>query len=115
MHLMKEEEYMVNEKEVKVMLVSEGDNDYLNILLENKQSLKMNFSETDQKYLRNIYKEIISYMLENEQKIKFVLEVSDGYDNQLFKDVSKEFIDDLNEETEKVFQEMKVEFFDNKE
>lgn len=115
MHLMKEEEYMVNEKEVKVILVSEGDNDYLNILLEHKQHLKINFSETDQKYLRNIYKEVISYMLENEQKIKFALEVSDGYDNQLFKDVSKEFIDELNEEIEKVFQEMKVEFFDNKE
>lgn len=89
----------MSQKTIEVTLSVLGDVDVLlfGIESENKDCYPVNLnSPTSQNELKNIFSKLLPLLLTDDITLQFV--VAEGYKKGLYKDVCKEYIDDLNRE-----------------
>ena len=83
------------EKIIDVYLMCEENKDYL--VFDFEESLKVNFNEeSNQNELKEVFVRILSEMTRTSIKLVYVDKAE--YKNNLYKDVCKEYVKDLNRE-----------------
>lgn len=104
----------MSQEKVKVKLKEVDKTDYLVFDLDEEQypdGMKVNLnSSTSQADLKQVFAKLLELMIEG--PIKLELQISEGYSRGLYKDVCKEYIDDLNKEIEQVYNNLQDELSD---
>lgn len=91
------------ENKIKVYLVCEEEKDYL--VFDFEESLKVNFNEeSNQNELKEVFIRIFNEMTKSSIKLEYVDKPE--YKNNLYKDVCREYIKDLNREINIVAKSM---------
>lgn len=83
-----------------VELKKMGENNYLSFNIDGKQ-LNIDLNSDEQSNLRNLFYEIIKKLFT--EKVEFVLQVQEDYKENLYVDIAKDYIKKLNDEIEKVY------------
>ena len=91
-------------KEIPVILLEDGDKDYLRLYVDESNELDIDLNSHDQTYLREIYKKLI--LLSLNEKVILNLEYDKGYNKSLFKEIAFEFIKSLNHELERIHEDV---------
>ena len=91
---------------VRVVLLEDEGVDYLDFMIEgSSNSYKVNLnSEDSQKEVKRLFSELLRKLIETD--LELLLEVDDSYSKNLFKEISEEYIKDLNNEIKQVRQEI---------
>ena len=97
----------------KVKLFEEENNSYLEFNINNTCKMKINLNSDDQTDLRNLFYSIIEQA--TKEDFNFELEVLEGYNKTLYKEISEEYIRQLNQELLKIKQEMPKDLIENGE
>lgn len=100
---MKEE--IFTNQEIKVVLLEKENNDYLCFEFDDK-TCEVNLNDVHgQQELKNVFSELLKIIYYTDLVLN--LEIEDGYKRGLYKEVCKEYIDNLNNEIKEVREEMK--------
>lgn len=92
-------------QDLKVLLRKEEDRDILEFLISDDETVIINLnSEDSQAEFKSAFLIILKQLQFG--NIKFQLDVQDGYDNQLIKEVCEDYIIDLNNEIKEVYEDM---------
>lgn len=83
-----------------VELKKMGENNYLSFNIDGKQ-LNIDLNSDEQSNLRNLFYEIIKKLFT--EKVEFVLQVQEDYKENLYVDIAEDYIEKLNDEIEKVY------------
>lgn len=83
-----------------VELKKMGENNYLSFNIDGKQ-LNIYLNSDEQSNLRNLFYEIIKKLFT--EKVEFVLQVQEDYKENLYVDIAEDYIKKLNDEIEKVY------------
>lgn len=83
-----------------VELKKMGENNYLAFNIDGKQ-LNIDLNSDEQSNLRNLFYEIIKKLFT--EKVEFVLQVQEDYKENLYVDIAEDYIKKLNDEIEKVY------------
>lgn len=83
-----------------VELKKMGENNYLVFNIDGKQ-LNIDLNSDEQSNLRNLFYEIIKKLFT--EKVEFVLQVQEDYKENLYVDIAEDYIKKLNDEIEKVY------------
>lgn len=100
--LMKGEKYMEEYKEIEAYLCSKNNSESV-IELKFNPIIEINLSKNEQKGLKESFTMMIQKALEEKYILKFSKEES--FQNQSIIDVAKCYVDELNEELKKLYQE----------
>ena len=108
MHLMSEENYM--SKEINAEIIKENEKVYLSFNFDTP--IKIEFTSSDSEEIKNVFIEILNYILEEEDVIfKF-----DKKDEDLFNEIADKYISELNNELKTLKEKYyKNELFEKKE
>ena len=94
--------------EVKLTVLSDVDVLIFGIDEENPEAYVVDLnSDNSQNELKNIFSQLLKILLEEDVSLKYI--VVPGYHKVLYKDVCKEYIDDLNRELSQVKANMNKE------
>lgn len=83
-----------------VELKKMGEKNYLAFNIDGKQ-LNIDLNSDEQSNLRNLFYEIIKKLFT--EKVEFVLQVQEDYKENLYVDIAEDYIKKLNDEIEKVY------------
>lgn len=83
-----------------VELKKMGEKNYLVFNIDGKQ-LNIDLNSEEQSNLRNLFYEIIKKLFT--EKVEFELQVQEDYKEVLYIDIAKDYIKKLNDEIEKVY------------
>lgn len=83
-----------------VELKKMGEKNYLVFNIDGKQ-LNIDLNSDEQSNLRNLFYEIIKKLFT--EKVEFVLQVQEDYKENLYVDIAEDYIKKLNDEIEKVY------------
>lgn len=83
-----------------VELKKMGEKNYLVFNIDGKQ-LNIDLNSDEQSNLRNLFYEIIKKLFT--EKVEFVLQVQEDYKENLYVDIAEVYIKKLNDEIEKVY------------
>lgn len=89
----------MNQRIIDVILTASADVDVLVFVLddENPDAYIVNLnSATSQNELKNVFSKLLQILLEEDVALRLL--IADGYGKGLYKDVCREYIDDLNRE-----------------
>lgn len=96
--------------EYKVELNKIENKNYLIFFVDNDE-LKIDLNSSEQSALRDLFYKIINKLFEH--KVNFNLEIHDGYSEMLYIDIAKDYIKKLNDEIDKVYNNMPEELKNN--
>lgn len=91
-------------QEIEVVLMEKDDVDCLVFKFES-ESMEVNLNDVSgQQDMKKVFSEILRMLCDND--IQLSLEVVEGYNRNLYKEVCSEYINDLNVEIKKVREEI---------
>lgn len=100
----------MSQKMIEVKLTALSDTDVLVFGLDEEQpeAYAVNLNSTDsQNELKMVFSHLLQMLLDEDISLKYT--VAPGYSKSLYKDVCKEYIDDLNRELSQVKANMEKE------
>lgn len=100
----------MNQRTIDVVLTVSGEIDVLVFCLDEEQpdayTVNLN-STTSQNELKEVFAKLLQLLLSEDISLKLI--IAEGYSKGLYKDVCKEYIEDLNRELVKVKESIKQE------
>ena len=100
----------MNQQTINVVLTASADVDVLAFELDanHPEAYAVNLnSSTSQNELKNVFSKLLQMLLDEDLVLNFL--VAEGYGKGLYKDVCREYIDDLNRELAQVREMIKQE------
>ncbi|MDD8049356.1 MAG: hypothetical protein PHH04_07140 [Thomasclavelia sp.] len=91
-------------KKVEVELKEVEKKDILEFHLGEGSSVSIDFNDKDQSQLRKLFYEIIKYAIE--EPFELELKITDGYRKNLYIEIAKEYIKQLDTELKRILSEI---------
>ncbi len=86
---------------IKVTLKNDNEKDVLLFDIGEGETIDLN--NDDQSKLRELFYKIIKKVINEKKEVKFTLYEEEGYENNLFKNISRDYLLELEKEIAKIY------------